>query len=921
MRLTPFLLRSVIQLLCLPMVMASPAQSAETRPHVVVPGFERFHGSGKDPVAGGRLLLSELNCTSCHRPGPGHDQTVTSKKAPILDGVGTRVKPAYLKRFLLDPQSVKPGSAMPDVLSSHGDREALAEALAQFLASTGPVREERPDRKHAVSGRQLYHRIGCVACHGSRKPDGSQDKLLPTSVPLGELISKFSIPGLARFLANPHEIRPAGRMPGLATNKEALDIAHYLLQGAAGEPLAANLNYVYYEGSWDRLPDFARLTPVAAGQANGFDLSLARRPNNFALKFTGYLRIDQPGNYRFFTTSDDGSRLIVAGKQVLLNDGVHPPSTATGTLNLVRGMHPLVLTYFQGPGEAELNVEFEGPGLGRRPLTNSVFLTPRGDRERPSSGRPKTGGHFSIDRSLAARGRELFATLGCANCHSLTNIASRMMPPDLARLNPTTGCLAEAPGKDVPRFALNTVQRTALAMALRSGSPSKVKPRETIVRALKTFNCYACHERDNMGGVEEGLSSFFVTAQPEMGEEGRLPPTLNGVGGKLTLAYLKKIMAEGSRDRPYMYTHMPKFGEANTGPLIEAFTALDHVPPAPKAVFKAKTAQVKAAGRHLVGAFALGCIKCHTFAGHKAEGVQGIDMTLMTRRLNYDWFYRYLLDPQKIRPGTRMPAAWPMGQSMLPRVLGGNTTRQIDAIFTYLSEGARAALPVGLGPNFIPLTPDQNAIIYRNFIQGAGTRAIGVGYPEHLSLAFDANNMCLAMIWQGAFIDASRHWVDRGAGFQPPLGDNVVHLAAGPNFAILAKPGDPWTAKNDGTTGLKFEGYRLTPDSRPTFLYRLGAIEIADFPNPATIDGQQGIRRKLMLNTTRPEARLWFRAAVGQKIEAAEKNWFVVDGNLRIRLESDAAPVVRQAGGRQELLIPVRFGPNNKAALVQDFLW
>ena len=50
----------------------------------------------------------------------------------------------------------------------------------------------------------------------------------------------------------------------------------------------------------------------------------------------------------------------------------------------------------------------------------------------------------------------------------------------------------------------------------------------------------------------------------------------------------------------------------------------------------------------------------------------------------------------------------------------------------------------------IPLMPTSEAIIYRNFIQGAGSRAIGVGFPEHANLAFDANEIRLAMIWQGA---------------------------------------------------------------------------------------------------------------------------------------------------------------------------
>ena len=81
--------------------------------------------------------------------------------------------------------------------------------------------------------------------------------------------------------------------------------------------------------------------------------------------------------------------------------------------------------------------------------------------------------------------------------------------------------------------------------------------------------------------------------------------------------------------------------------------------------------------------------------------------------------------------------------------------------------------------------PEGEASIYRNFINGAGPRAIGVGYHEGVNLAFDANNMRLAMIWQGDFIDGARHWNGRGQGYQPPAGDAVVNLPEGVAIAAL----------------------------------------------------------------------------------------------------------------------------------------
>ena len=75
-----------------------------------------------------------------------------------------------------------------------------------------------------------------------------------------------------------------------------------------------------------------------------------------------------------------------------------------------------------------------------------------------------------------------------------------------------------------------------------------------------------------------------------------------------------------------------------------------------------------------------------------------MDMTRMARRLNRDWFRHYLRDPQSLRPGTRMPAFWPEGKTTVPTILQGNTELQIEAIWTYLSQGTHALPPPGVNP-------------------------------------------------------------------------------------------------------------------------------------------------------------------------------------------------------------------------------
>ncbi|MDP6546761.1 MAG: glycoside hydrolase family 127 protein [Phycisphaerae bacterium] len=92
-----------------------------------------------------------------------------------------------------------------------------------------------------------------------------------------------------------------------------------------------DLQYEYYEGSWDKLPDFDKLKMVDSGQAANFDIApiykknkKGAKPDNFAIRFTGKIAIRENGWYTFYLISDAGSRLSVKSQQVVDNDGLHP---------------------------------------------------------------------------------------------------------------------------------------------------------------------------------------------------------------------------------------------------------------------------------------------------------------------------------------------------------------------------------------------------------------------------------------------------------------------------------------------------------------------------------------------------------------------------------------------------------------------
>ncbi|HEY4263003.1 MAG TPA: hypothetical protein VGM98_22775, partial [Schlesneria sp.] len=89
--------------ICLVGVQPASSQTEPSPPtHPRIPGFERFYAAEPDPddedapkldpITGGRLLLGELNCTSCHLASGDLKNVVSNKQAPILNDVGSRVR-------------------------------------------------------------------------------------------------------------------------------------------------------------------------------------------------------------------------------------------------------------------------------------------------------------------------------------------------------------------------------------------------------------------------------------------------------------------------------------------------------------------------------------------------------------------------------------------------------------------------------------------------------------------------------------------------------------------------------------------------------------------------------------------------------------------------------------------------------------
>jgi len=903
----------------------------------------------------GEIHFAEMNCVACHSTSPTIVERLASRKSPVLGSKGSQLSPTWVRDFLLDPQKEKPGSLMPDMLHglSASKRNEVAEALTHYLFSLQGESTNsgtRLDLDVMKEGGTLFHRVGCVACHAPQElpavstvdysGDAPKDapsksvltELATNSVPMGNLAKKYSVETLAVFLRDPLKTRPSGRMPNQKLNeKEARAIAMYLLRDQPS-PVSIDkiqgLNYEHFEKVGKELPDFSKHKVSSTGYATSLSLEGLPHRNSTALRFRGVLSVPRDGDYTFWTLSRDGSQLFIDGKIIVDNDGVHKPTEKEGKIKLSAGDHKIAVTYFHHNGPPVLKASWSGPGIEKQEIPKgSISLADNGRFMRIAGEQP-----FVLDNAKVEKGRALFDKHNCASCHDLNQPKHLAMP--LEKLSgKAKGCLAAVTSANVPRFTLTEKQRGELVSFLSKTSTLQqpLSAADQAHRTMTALNCYACHNRDGQGGPSGSRRAYFkVNGEADLGEEGAVPPHLNGVGAKLKPAWLEKVLTNSASVRPYMATRMPQFGEANVKGLSAALLQADE---SQKVGAELVVHSGYVDGLRLVGSEGLSCIACHNFAGKPSLGIPALDITTSPERLNSAWFRRYLLDPQKLRPGTRMPPFWPAGVAANQTILDGNTEKQIAAIWSYLSsDKVKNNLPPGLVAPKMELAPKTEPLIYRNFIEGAGSRAIGVGYPEKVNFAFDANQMRLALVWHGQFMDASRHWTGRGNGWEPPMGYSVLKFPEGAPFALVDSPGTLWPKSKDRVSGYQFKGYRYDDKRNPQFLYMYGKIEVSEKFEPTKIGvkSDTGLRRRLTLTAKTSVKDVWFRAAVADNVIELSHATYLVDGGLRLsfpsvrpRTDSFFGPqiIVRTTEGKKELLVPVDLTQPGTAEIVEEISW
>lgn len=136
----------------------------------------------------------------------------------------------------------------------------------------------------------------------------------------------------------------------------------------------AGIAYAYYEGAWSALPNFAALTPAETGTLTTINLTPRNREDDYAFRYTGYIDVPTDGTYTFYTSSDDGSQLLIGSTVVVNNDGLHATREASGTIGLKRGKHSLTVAFFERQGSAVLTASYAGPGIAKQAIPASALF-------------------------------------------------------------------------------------------------------------------------------------------------------------------------------------------------------------------------------------------------------------------------------------------------------------------------------------------------------------------------------------------------------------------------------------------------------------------------------------------------------------------------------------------------------------------
>ena len=586
------------------------------------------------------------------------------------------------------------GGYVDRCLPASGDRHGRALGAAMARASCRGCHREAdnlPGAGALLTGLRAYRRLGCAGCHREKRLDrrSSRDHVAP---PLDGVSSKLHLAHLGAFLSGPQHKRPGTAMPTFFDSQLMRGAPAFSVQQIRGQRFAQLRALLAFLLTLRPQSGSPGADPVAASGD-------ARRGRTLltTLGCVACHRVDP----RSPPATPDGA---VPG----------PDLSAAGTrlrqawifrwLRSPRG-------WFPGSRMPEMRLS-----AGQRADIAAHLVTLGKAPARPQ---------FLPPTNLAPAGQALARKLGCAGCHRLRSLQQAppagpeldgfgdkplelldwghaTIPPAQrtrarwVRTKLTTPLAFDRPPGvlRMPWQHLRPGELLGLQQLLRSltraGLPARWIAKPSLAarrhrrgeRLVQEQGCRRCHRVAGKGGKLASLPP-----RPSL-----RPPSLDGEGGKVRPAWLHGFLLRPTALRPWLGLRMPGFNltSADADTLTAYFAATArasypfvHEPP------------VKLQGPALQQALELfqklKCVSCHQLsnAPQLKPGELAPDLALSGARLRRSWIRRFILQPQQLMPGTRMPTLFPLldedrpGGGRItpaPATMGGDIPRQVDAL-------------------------------------------------------------------------------------------------------------------------------------------------------------------------------------------------------------------------------------------------
>lgn len=167
----------------------------------------------------------------------------------------------------------------------------------------------------------------------------------------------------------------------LPNNRKSIIYAATILRRSYLEPIKGmidkykSVNFSYFKNSFKSVAEMDKTEPTEKGTSQSIGLMQFAKKQDlkepFGVIFSGLLEVPSDGIYEFQIESDDGTVLMIGDQMIIDNDGLHSPITKTTVVPLQKGFHRITLKYFQGGGDATLNLRWGLKGQGLRRINGN----------------------------------------------------------------------------------------------------------------------------------------------------------------------------------------------------------------------------------------------------------------------------------------------------------------------------------------------------------------------------------------------------------------------------------------------------------------------------------------------------------------------------------------------------------------------